>query len=780
MEFIQKLFDTSGFMPHGHCYLWTPILVYMNVISDGLIFAAYLAISISLILLKTKVKEIPYQSIYAAFGLFIIACGVTHLMEIINVWIPAYWAAVSIKIGTAVASVGTACLLPFYFRKARDLARGALLYKTQEALRKSEMLYRQIVDTANEGIWLLDLDNKNKFVNRRMAEILGFTVEEMMGCSLSDFMDFAEIKKFEELRGKHMEGAIENNIFKMRHKDGSEVWTDVACNPILDANGKISSSLGMVTDITKKRMAEEQLRLSEIHYRSLVDAVPQLVWSHLIDGRADYSNPNLIEHLGFSPHYVIRELLELIHPDEREATNRLWDDAFHREQAIDCEFRLLRHDGVYRWQLSRIIPLRDELGTLIKWIGIATDIHEQKEDRRLIIESKIAQNQHRIREASAQEASRLKSEFLAHMSHEIRTPLNGLIGMVHLISDTALNAEQREYIENALRSGDTLMTVVNDILDLSKIEAGKLDFEIIDFDLFELIEDTQKDLFYAARNKGLRLYSEIDTEVPRYVQADPGRLRQVLTNLLSNALKFTEFGSIHLRLQKLTREGVEFLQFEVIDSGIGISKEGMGKLFSAFSQADSSTTRRFGGTGLGLAISKNLVERMDGQIGAESTEGAGSRFWFTIRLKEGEPVRPSVQLQSPVRQETGANILVADDNLINRKVILKFLDSLGYRAQAVSNGLDVLRALGEQSYHLILMDCHMPEMDGYECTKSIRESGEAYRDIPIVALTASAMKKDQDRVFDAGMNAHITKPLKKDILSEVLQGLLIPTRISQT
>ncbi|RYZ50119.1 MAG: PAS domain S-box protein, partial [Proteobacteria bacterium] len=358
-DLLQKLFSTEGFMPHGHCYLWTPSLLVANVASDAIIFLSYLTISFSLMLLIAKVKELPFQFIYAAFGAFIVACGLTHLVEILNVWVPAYWFAATMKVITAAVSLGTACLLPFYFPKVRDLARGAILFRTREALRESEELYKQIVDTANEGIWLLDLDNETKFVNQRMAEMLGYDISEMLGKSLAMFMDEGSLAIVAKNKAHRESGKNENYVFRMFKKDGSEIWTRVACNPLRDRHGNISGTLGMLTDITKKILAEEKLKTSEMHFRSLIEAIPQLVWSYSTEGKADYSNYNVKNHLGFSPDHVVEQLLEAIHPEERDKTRKLWERASADKIPADGEYRLRRHDGEYRWHLGRIIPLRD-------------------------------------------------------------------------------------------------------------------------------------------------------------------------------------------------------------------------------------------------------------------------------------------------------------------------------------------------------------------------------------------------------------------------------------
>jgi TMAO reductase system sensor TorS len=385
---------------------------------------------------------------------------------------------------------------------------------------------------------------------------------------------------------------------------------------------------------------------------------------------------------------------------------------------------------------------------------------------------------------AAERASSAKSEFLARMSHEIRTPMNGVMGMSELLQGTELSARQRRLAETITRSAAGLLEIINDILDFSKIEAGKLELEHIEFALREIIQETIEILVLRARAKGLELRCEIDPSVPAAVRGDPVRLRQVLINLAGNAIKFTEAGEVVVRVAALALDGS--LRFEVSDTGIGIAAEAQTQIFSAFTQADSFTTRKYGGTGLGLAICRQLVALMGGVIGVASEQNRGSTFWFEIRM---EPVaapavlavpavRPAVAHLPAAAAATGVPsatgsvgplILVVEDNAVNREVAAGMLENLGYRSEAAVNGLLALEAVAETTYAAVLMDCQMPVMDGLTATQEIRrrEAGSGGR-MPIIALTANAMEANRERCLAAGMDDFLPKPFTQVQLAAVL------------
>ena len=556
--------------------------------------------------------------------------------------------------------------------------------------------------------------------------------------------------------------------------------------------------------IAERKQAEAALRESELRFRQLAENSSEVFWVSSPTGEElFYVSPAYEQIWGWAcqsiyedPKQWFNNILEEDRPPVAKALSEL-----SQGTKYDLEYRIRHHNGSIRWIRDRRFAIRGEDKQVVRTCGVAEDITQRKN-----LEVEMA----KARDA-ALEGARMKSEFLANMSHEIRTPMNGVIGMTGLLLETELDPKQRDYAETICSSAKSLLSILNDILDFSKIEAGKLEFENLDFDLDEVIEGALSVLVPQARAKGLELRSEIDSKVCTGLCGDPGRLRQVLTNLLNNAVKFTERGEVVLRVlpQEDTPSGVSLteavpgskatLRFEIKDTGIGLSPDARGRIFDAFSQADQSTTRRYGGTGLGLTISRQLVRMMHGEIGVESEPGKGSTFWFTSRFEKraGGKAAPAKQkpllsgrvlladdnaTDRPPLKRTKANnhtpsearpravhdtrILIAEDNEVNKKVMLLVLDDLGYTADTVSNGKEAIAALRGHSYDIILMDCQMPEMDGYEAARTIRREFE--RPPRIIAMTAHALRGDREKCLAAGMDDYLSKP----IIGEELEAAL--------
>jgi PAS domain S-box-containing protein len=654
---------------------------------------------------------------------------------------------------------------------------------------------------------------------------------------------------------RHLQGEtpIYHDQHRVRLKDGSYKWVlDRGKVMTRDEDGKALRFISTQSDITERKRAREMIwaRSAELAWmlKSMMNAF--IVCQSEFDDRGrfcsyrfEYINDAYEKIAGVISDEVLGKSVFEVWPDTDPAWIEHFAHAAITGEPVTFDIFLKQtgkycHCHIYRpWKTPE------------RFCMIFDDITELKRTEEALILAKDA----------AEEAARAKSQFLANVSHEIRTPLNGIIGMTGLLADTRLNREQREYTKIVRISSEALLSIINSILDFSKLEAKKMAMEMLDFDLHTTLEEAKGLLAIAASEKGIELSSSVDLDVPPDLSGDQGKLRQILVNLLSNAVKFTIRGKIEIHVSRVYADKVEgdashrgpshrdpshadpslgdpaeenasdggrvyaskadmiTLRFSVSDTGIGIPQDRMHILFSPFSQVDSSTTRKYGGTGLGLAICRQLVELMGGRIGAESMMNIGSTFWFTVNFKRSakrdglglaedeagcdqhervpcgsdhpdnctshfipgrseqitEPQLPEQMTASEIIDRKN-RILVAEDNPINQKVAQAMIEKLGYDVDIVANGLETIDALRLIPYDLVLMDCQMPEMDGFEATRQIRQADSRVLNshVPIVAMTASAMSDDRDRCLQSGMNDFIAKPVHIGELEKMLAAWL--------
>jgi PAS domain S-box-containing protein len=538
-------------------------------------------------------------------------------------------------------------------------------------------------------------------------------------------------------------------------------------------------------DDLRSRLAAETSDAENLNALSLVISKTKNAISIMArDGTIIGVNDAFVRLTGFEPSEALGKRQDelLFGPSTDPEAVREYRESLNVGRELTRDVMQYRKDGRTFWVEIDLIPVPGADGSVARWIAICNDVTKRRQTEDAL----------RAAKDTAESHSRMKSEFLANLSHEIRTPMNAIIGMTELALSTDLSAEQRSYLQTVRSSGESLLTLLNDILDLSKIEAGKMELENIDFDLTEVISETLRGLEVEAQEKKLPITLEMRGDLPRMVRGDPTKLRQILVNLVGNSIKFTEQGRITVEVEEQWRNEEEVgLHVSVKDTGIGIPAEQLDKVFQAFTQGDASTTRKFGGSGLGLTITSELVRMMNGRIWVHSTPGQGSNFHFTIGLKLSkasataasvpEPVRlPAVTKETAPREEKlpagkaerSLNVLVADDHDANRNLVVTVLRKRGHRCVEAVNGNEVLDAVRREHFDVVLMDVQMPQMDGFQATAEIRKREETTGGhLPIIALTAHAMTGDREKCLVAGMDAYLAKPLRPKKLVNMVESV---------
>jgi two-component system CheB/CheR fusion protein len=639
--------------------------------------------------------------------------------------------------------------------------------KTREnAVYRSESQLRLVLEATTDFVLIMSPEGEITYANEATRKALGRTQKDQ-----TEVLSIKELylnDQYSFIQKEAIPAAIENGTWSgetvLLFKNKKSVPVSQVIIAHKGTNGKIEYFSSVIRDISGQKKLEldlrKSLRLSET-YRTAIDRA-SLVEITDPKGHITYANDYFCE----VSQYSREELLGSSHHMMKSGvhTKEFYVDLWNTVQSG----KMWRGEIVNRSKSGKllsldttIVPFSDDDQSVFQYMVIRHDISSL-----------------RIAEKVAKTANQAKSEFLANMSHEIRTPINGVIGMAGLILDTPLNLEQKGFVNAIRKSADNLLTIINDILDFSKVESGKLNLEKIPFSFVEMLEDVESLLGNLATEKGLSLTLELEKEVPKTLIGDPGRIRQVLINLIGNSIKFTLVGKISLKILKIGMEKDPVqLRFEVKDTGCGLDDATISRLFQSFSQADASTTRKFGGTGLGLSICRALVEKMGGKIGALKNSESGATFWFELKLPLGStPNRERFIPPKELREDLGKNkrILLAEDNPINLIVTVKMLNRFAYHVDSVGNGKEVIEAIAQIPYDLILMDCQMPEMDGFEASRAIRknELSKKSKRIPILGFTAGAMQADQDKCMESGMDGYVSKPVEREYLIQEIENLL--------
>ena len=636
-------------------------------------------------------------------------------------------------------------------------------------IRESDALYHSLVESLPLNVLRKDLNGKIVSANQRYCETIGAPLEELIGKDDFDLFPAELAQKYTDDDRRVLEtGQVLNDIEKHQTSEGESIYVEIFKSPIRDSHGDVAGVQVMFWDVTKRQESEETLERERDLMRTLMDHIPDWIFVKDTQGRFVTANTSLLETLGVTSldeaigktdfDFMEAELAQHYAEDD-DAVVTSGDPLVNREEIGKDP------DGNEFCLLTSKIPLRDANGSVTGLVGICRNITKRKR----------AEEELRQAKEAADSANRAKSEFVANMSHEIRTPMNGIIGMSELLADTDLGPEQSEYLCMIQQSAESLLGLLNDILDFSKIEAGKLELEAVPFNLSDSVGKTTRTLAARAAEKGLELACRISPELPERLIGDPGRLRQIIVNLVGNAIKFTERGEVVVEVEPQTRaDGAVMLHFSVTDTGIGIPEKQQHVIFDAFRQADASTTRRFGGTGLGLAISSQLVRMMGGSIWIESEVGRGTVFHFTaeFQIAQDQPSASRFHLASL----TALSTLIVDDNATNRRILDEMLKSWTLAPKVVESGVAALtemqRAANEgHPYRLVLLDCMMPGMDGFTLAELIG-GNPGLAGPTMIMISSAARTGDAERCRNLGIIRHMTKPVIKSELFDTIVDAL--------
>jgi PAS domain S-box-containing protein len=637
-----------------------------------------------------------------------------------------------------------------------------------------QQLERALAEVSNQQhalnehaiVSITDVKGDITYVNDKFVRISGYSPEELLGHNHRMIQSGEHSREFfRELWHTVANGKVWHGQVKNRAKDGSFYWVEATVVPFMNASGKPYQYVSMRTDISNQKAMEQQVQSDAKLLQNVMDTLGEGVYMLDIQGKCTYLNHEAEAIIGWTSEEVLgRNLHDIIHSQLPDGTRVTQDQcpallSILEKKVYRSETDYFQHKNGTLFPISVVASPMLDGEVLLGSVAAFQDISERKFTERELLRAKEA----------AEAASHAKGDFLATMSHEIRTPMNGIIGMTELALDTDLNREQREYLTMVKSSADALLVIINDILDFSKIESGKMELELLEFNVRALFASAEKLLSIRAVQKGLELVYDVDADIPDSLIGDSGRLRQVLTNLLGNAIKFSAQGVVTLRMKLLNHTGKTLrVRIEVVDQGIGIPPEKQAHIFEAFTQADTSTTRKYGGTGLGLAISSKLVAVMGGELTVDSEVGVGSVFGFSINLTMGEQVLQSAAGLSDI------SVLIVDDNATNRHLLVQLLKKWGMQPTEAADGqeaLELVRQAKSKPFGLLLLDAMMPGMDGFELAQMLQQLPQASHGA-MMMLSSAGLHADVERCRQLGISTYLSKPIDQGELLRAIRATL--------
>ena len=630
-------------------------------------------------------------------------------------------------------------------------------------IKESEVKYRTLFNSIDQGFLLGEIirNKEGKGIDYYVHQV-NPTYEKQTGISVEMVLGKTLLQAFPTVDTWWIDtyaAAVDNQcpVRFERFFEFTNRWFEIKASPLEQDMFTI-----LFTDITERKQAEEKLKESENRFRIIADAASVLIWTIDANGSSAYYNKTFRDFIGVSKDEDIAVWEKIVHPDDFQYWMDTINNAIAQRSAYSMEFRLLRHDGQWCWVLVQGNPRTDSDYQFLGFSFSAVDITERKKYENELIEAK----------AVAENAAKSRQQFLSNMSHEIRTPLNSIIGFTNVLAKTKLGSEQKEFVEAISTSGKSLNLLINDILDLAKVDAGKMTFEKHPIEIRKSITSILHSFDMKIKEKNLELAIEHDSKVPSVLLGDSLRLNQIFFNLLSNAIKFTHKGKIKLSI-KLLHEDKEnvTIEFVVSDSGIGIADNKINSIFNLFEQAEINISTSYGGTGLGLSIVKQLVEGQGGSVSVKSKLGEGSAFSFTLSFgKTNLKLEAENEILETASEIKTLRVLVAEDVALNQLLIKIILNDFGFEQDIVSNGKLAIEKMQTNTYDIILMDLQMPEMNGYEATEYIRKTLKSH--IPIIALTADATTADVSKCREFGMDDYISKPIDEGLLYRKIVDLV--------